>query len=51
MALVSLDINHLARVEGHGDLFVEIQKGKEPCVEMRVTEGTRLFAPACADMG
>lgn len=43
MALVTLDIHHLARVEGHGDLFVEIQKGKEPRVEMRVTEGTRLF--------
>ncbi|MFW9832271.1 MAG: nickel-dependent hydrogenase large subunit, partial [Candidatus Thorarchaeota archaeon] len=43
MAVTKFDIHHLARVEGHGDLFVEIQKGKKPRVEMRVTEGTRLF--------
>ncbi len=43
MAVTKFDIQHLARVEGHGDLFVELQKGEEPRVEMRVTEGTRLF--------
>ncbi len=43
MAVEKIDIHHLARVEGHGDLFVDLQKGEEPRVEMRVTEGTRLF--------
>ncbi len=43
MVVAKFDIHHIARVEGHGDLFVELQKGKEPHVEMRVTEGTRLF--------
>ena len=43
MALEKINIQHLARVEGHGDLFVDLQKGEEPRVEMRVTEGTRLF--------
>jgi len=43
MAKVIFDIKHLARVEGHGNLFVEVKKGKRPRVEMQVTEGTRLF--------
>jgi coenzyme F420-reducing hydrogenase alpha subunit len=43
MAVEKINIQHLARVEGHGDLFVDLQKGAKPRVEMRVTEGTRLF--------
>ena len=43
MAKMTLDIKHLARVEGHGNLLVEVEKGKKPRVEMQVTEGTRLF--------
>jgi coenzyme F420-reducing hydrogenase alpha subunit len=43
MVIAKFDIHHLARVEGHGDLFVELKDGKEPRVEMRVTEGARLF--------
>lgn len=43
MAVAKFDIHHIARVEGHGNLFIEIKKGQEPRVEMRVTEGTRLF--------
>ena len=43
MAKVTFDIHHLARVEGHGNLFVEVINGKPPRVEMQVTEGTRLF--------
>ncbi|MFX1562728.1 MAG: Ni/Fe hydrogenase subunit alpha [Promethearchaeota archaeon] len=43
MARVTFDIHHIARVEGHGNLFVELRDGGEPRVEMRVTEGTRLF--------
>jgi len=36
-------IHHIARVEGHGNLLVEVQEGEEPRVEMQITEGTRLF--------
>ncbi len=43
MAQVTFDIHHIARVEGHGNLFVELRRGMEPRIEMRVTEGTRLF--------
>ncbi len=43
MALVNFDIHHIARVEGHGNLLVEIGKDKEPRVELQITEGTRLF--------
>ncbi len=43
MAKVTFEIKYLARVEGHGNLLVETQKGKPPRIEMQVTEGTRLF--------
>jgi sulfhydrogenase subunit alpha len=43
MDQVTFDIHHIARVEGHGNLLVEIRKGEEPRVEMQITEGTRLF--------
>jgi coenzyme F420-reducing hydrogenase alpha subunit len=43
MAKVTFDIQHLARVEGHGNLLVEVVNGQTPRVEMQVTEGTRLF--------
>ena len=43
MAQVTFDIKHLTRVEGHGNLLVELRKGAEPRIEMQVTEGTRLF--------
>ena len=43
MVIEKIDIHHIARVEGHGDLFVELRKGVAPRVEMRITEGTRLF--------
>jgi coenzyme F420-reducing hydrogenase alpha subunit len=43
LALVNFEIHHLARVEGHGNLLVEIRKGQEPRVELQITEGTRLF--------
>jgi sulfhydrogenase subunit alpha len=43
MAKMTVDIKHIARVEGHGNLLVEAQRGKTTRVEMQVTEGTRLF--------
>ncbi|MFX1575649.1 MAG: Ni/Fe hydrogenase subunit alpha [Promethearchaeota archaeon] len=43
MAKVTFDVKHIARVEGHGNLLVEVKKGKKPRVEMQITEGTRLF--------
>ena len=43
MALDNFQIHHLARVEGHGNLLVDIRKGQEPHVELQDTEGTRLF--------
>ncbi|MFX1509332.1 MAG: Ni/Fe hydrogenase subunit alpha [Promethearchaeota archaeon] len=43
MAKVTFELKHVARVEGHGNLFVETQKGKAPRIEMQITEGTRLF--------
>jgi coenzyme F420-reducing hydrogenase alpha subunit len=43
MANVTFDIKHIARVEGHGNLLIEVQKKKPPRIEMQVTEGTRLF--------
>jgi sulfhydrogenase subunit alpha len=43
VAPVTLQIHHLARVEGHGNFLVEVPKTGKPRVEMQVTEGTRLF--------
>ncbi|MFX0168669.1 MAG: Ni/Fe hydrogenase subunit alpha [Candidatus Hodarchaeota archaeon] len=43
MAKVTFDIHHLARVEGHGNLLVEVTDKGRSRVEMQVTEGTRLF--------
>ncbi len=43
MARMTFNIHHLARIEGHGNLLVDVRKGKAPRVEMQVTEGTRLF--------
>ena len=43
MVRLTFDIKHIARVEGHGNLLVELREGSTPRIEMQVTEGTRLF--------
>ncbi len=43
MASESIDIKHIARVEGHGSLYVNTRDGKLVDVKMAVDEGARLF--------
>ncbi len=43
MAKNTLSLNHIARVEGHGNAYVSIKGGKLERVEMRVDEPARFF--------
>lgn len=43
MAKTTLNVDHVARIEGHGDIKVVIADGKVETVEMRVVEPARLF--------
>lgn len=43
MARTSINVDHIARVEGHGDVRVRIADGVVEAVEMRVVEPARLF--------
>ncbi len=38
-----ISVEHIARVEGHGNIYVEIENGRARKVEMRVVEGSRMF--------
>lgn len=38
-----IKVDHVARVEGHGDIHLVIEDGKVQTCEMRVTEAARLF--------
>ncbi len=43
MATDSINIKHIARVEGHGSLYVTTENGELVDVKMSVDEGARLF--------
>ncbi len=43
MAKSTINVDHVARVEGHGDIRVVIADGKVESVQMRVVEPARLF--------
>lgn len=43
MTRKSIDVEHLARIEGHGDIHLEIQDGTVTRCEFSVTEAARLF--------
>lgn len=43
MARTAIDVDHVARVEGHGDIHVVIDDGVVEKVEMSVVEPARLF--------
>ncbi|MFP4423795.1 MAG: Ni/Fe hydrogenase subunit alpha [Candidatus Woesearchaeota archaeon] len=38
-----LKIDHITKVEGHGKLYVNIDKGEVECVQMEIFEGARYF--------
>jgi sulfhydrogenase subunit alpha len=40
---VNLHVEHLARVEGHGDIVLNVKKGQVKKVQWNVTEAPRLF--------
>ncbi|MFW6014470.1 MAG: Ni/Fe hydrogenase subunit alpha [Candidatus Nanoarchaeia archaeon] len=40
---MSLSIEHIAKVEGHGKLHVNVNKGEIECVQMEIFEGARYF--------
>lgn len=43
MAKAEIKVDHLARIEGHGDIHLVIEDGKVKTCEFRVTEAARLF--------
>ena len=43
MTRTSINVDHIARIEGHGDVHVRIADGIVETVEMRVVEPARLF--------
>lgn len=43
MAKSTINVDHVARIEGHGDIRVVIADGRVETVEMRVVEPARLF--------
>lgn len=43
MAKSTINVDHVARIEGHGDIRVVIADGKVESVQMRVVEPARLF--------
>jgi len=40
---VNLHLEHVTRVEGHGDIVLNVKKGKVEKVHRNVTEASRLF--------
>lgn len=40
---MKLSIEHIAKVEGHGKLYVNVNKGQVECVQMNIFEGARYF--------
>jgi len=43
MTVKKFQIEHICRVEGHGNLLVEIEGNESKNVEMQIVEGTRFF--------
>ena len=43
MAKTEINVDHVARIEGHGDIHVRIENGEVKTVEMSVVEPARLF--------
>lgn len=43
MAKATIDVDHIARVEGHGSIHVSIKNGQVDKIEMSVIEPARLF--------
>lgn len=43
MGTKEIKVDHLARIEGHGDILLEIEDGKVTKCEFKVTEAARLF--------
>lgn len=43
MSRAEIKVDHIARVEGHGDIHLVIEGGKVQTCELRVTEAARLF--------
>lgn len=43
MASTTINVDHIARVEGHGNIHVVIKGGQVKNVEMNITEAARLF--------
>ncbi len=43
MTRTEIKVDHLARIEGHGDIHLEIEGGEVVTCEFRVTEAARLF--------
>lgn len=43
MARTNISVEHIARVEGHGNIFLSIEGGKVVSAQMRVVEPARLF--------
>ncbi|MGM5487927.1 MAG: Ni/Fe hydrogenase subunit alpha [Nanobdellota archaeon] len=40
---MKLTIDHITKVEGHGKLYINIDKGEVECVQMEIFEGARYF--------
>jgi len=40
---IRVDVHHVTRVEGHGNIYVDIQKGMPVTIEWRVPEAPRFF--------
>ncbi|MEG2458409.1 MAG: hypothetical protein RSA89_01185 [Raoultibacter sp.] len=43
MTKTSISVDHIARIEGHGNVHVVIEEGVVKTVEMNVVEPARLF--------
>ncbi len=43
MTVREIKIDHIARIEGHGDVYIKASEEKVEKVELRVIEGARLF--------
>lgn len=43
MPRAEIKVDHVARIEGHGDIHLVIENGKVETCELRVTEAARLF--------
>lgn len=48
MAATEISVDHIARVEGHGDIRLVIEDGQVTTCEMAVVEPARLFESMCA---